>query len=208
MKRITILCIILVLLVVGCGKEEVTFKYDNKKKVDLLKEIELSEVSERLYQPWQVQGFFSLYWTRELLLNSGIGTTLRYNQGRYYSIDPLSDKRYLMILYDEMSHRPLDDKKTLYMVDSYIVSTLVDRATFEEAVQIGTKMEEVRLADENGVFGDCLSYHRFRDKSMLAIHYTINEDTLSKEVDQIMECEVDKSVLTYMLPDDFAVLVD
>ncbi len=208
MKKVLValLCMIVVFLVVGCGKEDVAFKYDNKTKADLLEKIELSDIPERLYYPWPTQGSYSSYCTLELLLSKGIVTTLRYNQGHYYSITPLSDKKYLMVLYDEMSY--LDDKKMLYVVDSYIAESLVERATFEETVQIGTKMEEVRLADENGVFTDHSSYHRFRDKSMLAIEYTMDEDTLSKEVQVIIECDLDKSVLTYMLPDDFTVIMN
>lgn len=145
------------------------------------------------------------------LLSRGFAGVVRYHNGGYYSITPLTDGRYLLVyIYVDEGGMTLVD-------DYYYVSKLCDRKTFDETVKIGMPMEEVLALDPNvdswertvDNVTEYYSKHRFNDRSTVVVDYVIDEKTNQAVVAAVRDTTDAKigitklgNVLEYLLPWD------
>ena len=185
--------------------ENLPYPYDNFKLVSTLEKkdvdeelmISLRTISSRCYM--------------DGLLSRGFAGVIRYHNGGYYSITPLTDGRYLLVVIS------VDEGGNTWVSDYYYVSELCDRKTFDETVKIGMPMEEVLALDPNvdswertvDKVTDYYSKHRFNDRSAVSVHYVVDEETYQPVVADITELTNSKmvdNVLEYLLPWDLALI--
>lgn len=210
MKRFlyVFVCIMLLVSIGGCGKKNLPYEYDNSRAVSTFDVLKVEDIPDMN----MIDGSLSIAQTMDNMKDEGIAQVLRYNKDQFYSITPLSDGRYLIVLF-HCSDNP--NNAVTFVQDYYIAAKLTDRASFEEAVKVGTKLEDVIASDTNTVVKEyedyfdgpqCSSFHRFSDKSYVGIKYVIDEKTQVKTVGEIVELDAADSVITYLLPKDFELL--
>ena len=210
MKRFlyVFICIMLIASISSCGKKKLPYEYDNNREVSTFDVLEVEDIPDMN----MIDGSLSIARTMDKMKDEGIAQVLRYNKDQFYSMTPLSDGRYLIVLF-HWSDNP--DNVSTFVQDYYIAAKLTDRASFEEAVKVGLKLEDVIASDPNTVVEEyvdyfdgpqCSSFHRFSDKSYIGIKYVIDEKTQVKTVSEIVELDATDSVITYLLPKDFALL--
>lgn len=190
----------LIIGMIGCGKEtnlqydnKTNLQYDNKTDIAALKEQELSPEIERLNRPYEIRAALSVVYDMETLKSDGIAEIVRFNQDKFYSVTHVEDGKYLFLLYEEQN-------EDYYVIDGFLVSTLADK-TFFENISKGMKREEILKNDPSSCIFENCSYHRFSDKSMLKIEYTLEDDQYIVSEFQFIKNPV--SVLDYLLPEDF-----
>lgn len=192
----TYLLLFLIVLVfgsVGCSKEQPKLQYDNKSDVSAVQKHDLTVEIERLNRPNDFQMSLSIVHDINALKSAGVVKIIRYNKNRYYSITPIKDDKYLLLLYGEN-----DD--ILYAIDGFLVSTLANRTAFED-ISVGMDREEIIKKDPSSCVFDHYSYHRFSDKSILCIKYETNTEN-QYLVSEYYYLENPVSVLDYLLPKD------
>ena len=95
-------------------------KYDNEKDIRAFEIVEKEDVPEGLLKSGI--GSSSLVITLEALQEQGIVQALRYNKEHYYSITPLSDGSYLLLLFEESTFEANgNEKEILYVVDNCLI---------------------------------------------------------------------------------------
>ena len=115
-----ILYVVLLFLITGCAQEALLYKYDNEKDIRAFEIVEKEDVPEGLLKPGIESS--SLVIMLEALQEQGIVQALRYNKEHYYSITPLSDGSYLLLLF-EMSRFEAngEEEEILYVVDNCLI---------------------------------------------------------------------------------------
>lgn len=188
----------------GCSKEvniskEVSISYDNESDITTLRERELSDVIEALNLPYEMRTALSVVYDLEDLKSDGIVDIVRYNKDKdmFYSVTHVEGGRYLLLLYEP-------HKKGYHVVDGFLVSTLANKASFEN-ISKGMKREEIIKNDPSACVFENRSYHRFSDKSILRIDYTLEDGQYIVSDFQYLEDQV--FVLDYLLPKDSEIIL-
>ncbi len=173
--------------------------YDNDISIDSISDAQIPKDDlEMINLPFEVQSSLSRVLSFNLLKdNWSIGSVLRYNNGKYYSIDKLDEDRLLLILYREM------DDADLMVIDGVVVSKLISKDDFSKIV-VGISKSDVFSIDSNAVFEEKYSYHRLSDGTMFRITYENNKDELV--VSSIDEMNTDNSVIQYLIDKDLKLI--
>lgn len=188
-----VLAIVLLITVVGCSSSKPKLEYDNKSSVADIKAHALTQEIENLAKPNEVMMTMNVCYDIESLKADNIVKLVRFNNGRYYSVTPIENGKYLFLLYSE-SNEPY------YVVDGYLASGLANRDDFEN-IEVGMSRDEIIAKDSNAYVSNDYSYHRFFDNSSLTVKYESNSESqyVVSEYDFSDEAE---SVLDYLLPQD------
>ena len=102
----------------------------------------------------------------------------------------------------------------IIVTDYYFVSQLCDREVFDETIKIGMPMEGILALDPDAKswertvnnVTDYYSRHRFSDKSMVYVYYTIDKETQQPIVESFRDADTQDSVLAYLIPKDLELL--
>ena len=113
--------------------------------------------------PYSSQYPLTMYDVKE----TGIAESIKFNNGKYYSVTNVNGDKYLFLLYDE-------NAGDYNVVDGCLVSKLADKALLKK-VKVGMNREEIIKKDSSAFIFSDYSYHRLNDKSILKIRYTKNE---------------------------------
>ena len=109
----------------GCAKDTLSYKYDNQKEISAFEVVDIKEVPDELVN--HEMGWSSLLITLESLQEQGIVQSLRYNKEHYYSITPLSDGSYLLLLFEVSAFEANgEEKEILYVVDNCLILAAAD----------------------------------------------------------------------------------
>ena len=194
--------IIIGILFSACSNDNSNmFKYDNKVSINEIATATFdTEYTSTITLPFDTS--FSRIITLDKLKEMGLASVLRYNEGRYYSVDKIDENHFLFVLYE------IDDNNEirLMLTDGFIVSKLIDREEFSE-IDIGTNKNDVMKIDENTYdFEDEYTYHRFSDGSVIKIKYEQDSsgEFIAKE---IMEADKTQSVIYYLLDKDLEAII-
>ena len=201
---IVLLAIFLFFITVGCSSVEKGITYDNRTNIRDVKKVELTEKIEQLSVPSEIGSFMSVCYRIEDLKSEGIVDIVRFNKGRFYSVTPVEDDRYLFLLYtDDDSH---------CVVDGYLASGFADKEYFKD-IKIGTERDKILKKDKNAYVSDNRSYHRFSDGTIMVISYSKKEDGrytvsdyYSYSADESKDDLYRESVVNYLLPEDLELL--
>ena len=198
MKKTLICLLVLAVVFSACNKQNneynnnielsniITVNINNKKVQSMLNTIN---------KPYEVS--FSRVAYLSSLKEIGLGTIIRYNKNHFYSVDKLSDGKYVFLLLS-----PIDND---YVVnDGIIVSKLIERASFVD-VKKGTKKSTIIGLDNNSVDFGQTSYHRFSDDSMIKIEYINNGSEYI--ANSIIELDNNMSVVHYLLIKDLQCVI-
>ena len=108
------------------------------------------------------------------------------------------------------------ETENIFMIvtDYYFVSQLCDREVFDETIKIGMPMEGILALDPDAKswertvnnVTDYYSRHRFSDKSMVYVYYTIDKETQQPIVESFRDADTQDSVLAYLIPKDLELL--
>lgn len=169
MKKIVsiILIILCILTVSACNYEYI--KKDKYIMADeaITKIIEISDFEERLKLPYNLQGSFSLSLTKNDVEKTIGIECLRDNEKCEYSTHKVrfdnGDICYCFISYQ--SER---------VVDTWFVSTIPNKKQFMSIKQDETTFDEIRSLDPAAIIfyaDEPVSYHRFKDGTMMEIVY-------------------------------------
>lgn len=131
---------------------------------------------------------------QQLKRNYELANTIRYNNGKYYSIDKLDEEHYLLMLYE------IKSDNELILVDGFITSKLINKDDFKK-VSIGTSKEYVFEIDNNSFDFENYSYHRFSDSSVIRIKY-VKDSNGHYLVNNIQELDSKNSVIYYLIDKD------
>lgn len=190
---------------------EPIYPYNNFKKISTLEKKEYDSI---LSVVKGVAGSSHTYSTEEMK-QKGIVECMRYNDGHYYSITPLSDGRYLLVLFRIWKDVYPETENTFMIVtDYYFASKLCERKKFDEEIKIGKPMEEVLVLDPNAEswertvnsVTDYYSCHRFDDGSMVYVYYTMDKEMQKPIVESFRDGDTQNSVLSYILDRDLELL--
>lgn len=196
---ISFMIIMLLLGMVGCSKPQAgPLPYDNSADVLKTAVQKYNDDIEQLNLPYRVRMTMSVVYDMETLQSKGIVQTVRYNKGRYYSITPVQDNRYLLLLYSEDKGNPI------YVVDGFLVSTLSDKHIAKD-FKIGMNRDEVVQRDPSASLFENFSYHRFSNNAMIRIEYEI-KNTNQYVVSEIEKLNHSDSVLNYLLDQDLKLI--
>ena len=127
MKKIVcvILSAVLLFILSGCAKETLPYKYDNQKEISAFEVVDIKDVPDKCLK--RGIGSSSLLITLESLQEQGIVQSLRYNKEHYYSITPLSDGSYLLLLFEVSAFEANgEEKEILYVVDNCLILAAAD----------------------------------------------------------------------------------
>jgi hypothetical protein len=212
-QRMLICCIVFAFItcIPGCNKEPkdsdddmTTLKvpYDNQIDIDSLQEKEISDINVVLTYPNRIRGAMSVTWDIEHVQSAGLAQIVRYNNGRYYSVDRFADGRYLFIVYEVKENQS-------YSMDGFLCSTLVDRSQF--VVTNGMKREDVIKNDPSSFYLEAegaATYHRFSDKSIMVVEYAeVNGKYVVSDFAYLSD-EYYINVLEYLLPQDLEKILE
>lgn len=200
--KLTVIVLVIIISICGCSnKSKNLYKYDNnisaaqflpKNSISIYNELDTITV------PFETS-VSRIITIKQLKENFGLANIVRYNKGRYYSIDRLDETHYLLMLYNNIAS---DDE--LILVDGFVTSKLINKNAFNN-VTIEKSKKYVFDIDCNSLdFGNC-SYHRFSDSSVIRIEYT--EDTNNNYfVSNIQELDNKNSVTYYLIDKDLELI--
>ena len=192
---IACLCAI-TLVLTGCHSDAPPGSYDNEAVVAGIEKQELTQQLQNLALPQAEQMVKSVTYRMDTLRSEGVVQIVRFNKGRYYSVTPMTDGRYLFLLYSDQ------DMETPYVVDGYLGSPFPDKDDFK-AIAVGMSRDDMIARDPSAcVVGERSSYHRFSDKSILCIEYEADGEN-GYVVSAFGYLKEKDSVLYYLLPQDF-----
>ena len=197
--------IALMAVAAGCGASESELGYDNKADVAGVEEQALTEKINNLARPGIVQGAMSICYDIEELKSEKIVEVVRFNDGRYYSVTPVENGKYLFLLYGE----PGEDDNSPYVVDGYMTSGFADKDEFKD-IRIGMSKETILTKDSNSYEDELITCHRFEDKTVLVIEYDKDANTVSDYYYYPEDRKDDsdwESVVDYLLPEDLELLL-
>ncbi|MGF7144656.1 hypothetical protein HNQ56_003088 [Anaerotaenia torta] len=179
--------------ITACKKEE-KLLYDNRSDISAIREQEFSSKIQSLNIPYGERMLMSVVYDLESLKSDGLIDIVRYNKEKdmFYSVSHMEGGQYLFLLYEEF-------KGSYHMIDGFLVSTLADKALFEN-ISRGMKQEEIIKDDPSSCIYLNHSYHRFSDKSMLRVDYTVENTHYIVSDFEFIENTI--SVLDYLLPKD------
>lgn len=177
--------------ITGCVKD-IKQPYDNQTDIATLTEHELSDKIKSLNIPYQIRQGLSVVWDIEELKSDGLAQIVRFNKGKYYSVDRVKNGKYLFLLYTK-------NNEQYVVVDGFLVSKLADKAFFEKITK-GMRQDEIVKNDPSSYVDEDCSIHRFKDNSILEIKYTLEDDEYIVSEFQFLENQL--SVLEYLLPED------
>lgn len=199
----TFLCLLLTIVMLtcgfwGCSKAQPKNQYDNKLDITNMQPQNVTQKIIQLGLPNEIRMSMSVIHDIDTLKKEGIVDTIRYNKNRYYSVTPLEKNQYLFLLYN-------DNGDSLYVVDGFLASTLVDKTVFQD-IAVGMTQEDILKRDPSSCIFEKYSYHRFSDKSIFRIKYERNSENkyLVSEYDYIENSE---SVLNFLLQQDMDKIV-
>lgn len=196
--------VVLLATTTGCGSVEKGTAYDNRADIEDVKKVELTEKIEQLSLPAEMSGAMSVCHSIDELESEGIVDIVRFNRGRFYSVTPVEDGRYLFLLYTD------DDSQCV--ADGYLASGFADKELFKD-IKAGTEMDEILKKDENAYVSEGRSYHRFPDGTVMVISYSEDgegryavSDYHSYSSDESGDDPYRESVVSYLLPQDLELL--
>ncbi|NLB40821.1 MAG: hypothetical protein GX815_00900 [Clostridiales bacterium] len=212
-QRLFFCCIIFafIICIPGCNKEpkdsdddmtNLKTPYDNQIDIDSLQEKEISDINVVLTYPNRIRGAMSVTWDIEHVQSVGLAQIVRYNNGRYYSVDRFTDGRYLFIVYEAKENQS-------YSMDGFLCSTLADRSQF--VVTNGMNREDVIKGDLSSFYVEAegaASYHRFSDKSIMVVEYTGDNGKYVVSDFAYLSDEYYINVLDYLLPHDLEKILE
>lgn len=190
---ISLTIVVLLFTMAGCDEPDSKVPYNNKMNVSDVQAQEITDEIERLAYPNHVSMSLSFVKYIDDLKESGIVNIVRFNKGRYYSVTPCADNKYLFLLYNESSEQ-------IYVIDGFLVSVLADKDDFKD-IFVGQDRDEILKKDPSSFVLEDYSYHRFSDKSVLCVKYELNDEN-RYVVSEYEYIEMSDSVLDYLLKQD------
>lgn len=190
----------------GCGpqkeaekisQQKGTLEYDNSVDISTLKEHKFSDEINRLNCPNEIRKGMSVVDDIDSLKENGIAESIKFNNGKYYSVTNVNGDKYLFLLYDE-------NAGDYNVADGCLVSKLADKALFKK-VKVGMNREDIIKKDSSAFIFSDYSYHRLNDKSILKIRYTKNETQYI--VSEIFYLDQPISVLDYLTEEDLSKII-
>lgn len=176
-------------------EQKLQIAYDNETDLDELEELEYSGLIENLSIPYCLRSMLSVVYDIEELREEEIAGIVRYHHGKFYSAARIEGGSYLFLLY---LGTDIDQN---FLVDGFLVSGFADK-TFFEGISKGMKQEEIIKKDPSACIaldGE-YSYHRFSDRSVLQIKYTLEDKQYVVSEFEFLQDQL--SVVDYLLPQD------
>ena len=191
----------------GCSASEPKLDYDNKTNVTDVEEQVLTEkINDNLASPSKIQASLSICHDIEDLKAEKIVQIVRFNYGRYYSVTPVEDGKYLFLLYSDKERCNGD---SIYVVDGYLTASFANKENFND-IEARMSKEKILMKDPNAYVFENLSYHRFSDQSVLEFEYDADKNIVSEYYyyypADYKEDPYRESVVDYLLPKDIELI--
>lgn len=198
LKSITALLayILVVIVSTGCSSAQAELPYDNDAIATDLQEQKITQAVENIALPYFEHEMRSIQHSMDEIRRENLIGIVRYNKGRYYSVTPMEDGKFLFLLFN-------NEFSTEYNVsDGYLASSFADKHNFDH-LKVGMPQENVLARDSTAwvdEFG-VSSCHHFSDGSILLIDYEL--DASDKwVVSEYMYTREKESVVRYLIPGD------
>lgn len=189
----------------GCSSNEgknISIKYNNFASVQDSISYDVELIEQSLYEPYVIKYSKSLTQKFESLQNKEIFEIVRYSEDKYYTVSKLSDGSFFFMLFEETD--TYEKPNTLVLADGFRAKKLIDRELFKD-IQIGMSKNEVLELDPSAYDNESFSVHRFSNKSVITIKYQPDSNG-NLIVSEIIDMDTQNSVLSYLMPQDFALI--
>lgn len=203
-----LMCLIITMVISAlffsaCHNRQETLHNNHVNMADLVcvdeQNADVQNIIRYVNLPYGTEKTFSRVIYLSSLKKAGLAGAVRYNRERYYTVDKLSDGRYMFLLLS-LNGNDLPTEDNLMVEDGCIVSDLMPREVFK-TVQIGMRKEEILALDKNAEVGENCSSHRFSDGSVVAIRYetmdnqeVVVEMTETDNTDSVFSCLLAKDL--------------
>lgn len=189
----------------GCSSKKnnnVVIEYNNSTSVEESTPINADIIEEALYLPYTMRYSMSFHEEFEYVQDKEIFGIIRYSKGKYYTVSKLSDGSFFFMLFSKI--KTYTNANNLILSDGFRVKKLIDKEMFKE-IQKGTNKNKVLELDPLSYDKETYTIHRFSDKSVIMVRYQEDQNN-NLVVKEIVEMDTKNSVLSYLIPQDFALI--
>lgn len=203
---IIFICSIIINILSGCDSDKektIGISYNNIISIENSQTIDVNKVDKQLYVPFVIRESMSFTPEFENIKNDNIFYVVRSAKDKIYTISKLSDGTYLFLLFGEIDS---GSEKKQILLDGFKADSLIDEESFS-MVKIGISKTKVLELDANAYDDEVNTIHRLSDLTVKLVKYKENSNN-ELIVSEIIELDTENSVISYLLPQDRALLFE